>query len=181
MSRSTTRRTDRASCPRRPSARWACSITLDDLIGDTTRDGHVLLLVGATEGHLGQSALLHEVFNREDGDAPPVDLEAERRAGDFIRDNRQWIGACTDLSDGGLALAAFEMAVAGGVGLSVEASDTATLFRRGPGPLPDFHQLRQGRGADGRGRSGRCAAGDQSARSAARCSASAPPRRRWTS
>jgi len=102
--------------------------TLDDLIGDTTRDGHVLLLVGATEGHLGQSALLHEVFNREDGDAPPVDLEAERRAGDFIRDNRQWIGACTDLSDGGLALAAFEMAVAGGVGLSVEASDTATLF-----------------------------------------------------
>ncbi|MHA7886369.1 phosphoribosylformylglycinamidine synthase subunit PurL [Roseicyclus sp.] len=102
--------------------------SLDDLIGDTTRDGHVLLLVGATEGHLGQSALLHEVFNREDGDAPPVDLEAERRAGAFIRANRQWIGACTDLSDGGLALAAFEMAVAGGVGLSVEASDTATLF-----------------------------------------------------
>ncbi|WP_284266659.1 phosphoribosylformylglycinamidine synthase subunit PurL [Roseicyclus amphidinii] len=102
--------------------------SLDDLIGDTTRDGHVLLLVGATEGHLGQSALLHEVFNREDGDAPPVDLEAERRAGEFIRANRQWIGACTDLSDGGLALAAFEMAVAGGVGLSVEASDTATLF-----------------------------------------------------
>jgi phosphoribosylformylglycinamidine synthase len=102
--------------------------SLDDLIGDTTRDGHVLLLVGATEGHLGQSALLHEVFNREDGDAPPVDLEAERRAGAFIRANRQWIGACTDLSDGGLALAAFEMAVAGGVGLSVDASDTATLF-----------------------------------------------------
>jgi phosphoribosylformylglycinamidine synthase len=102
--------------------------TLDDLIGDTTRDGHVLLLVGATEGHLGQSALLYEVFNREDGDAPPVDLEAERRAGEFIRANRQWIGACTDLSDGGLALAAFEMAVAGGVGLSVDAADTAHLF-----------------------------------------------------
>ncbi len=102
--------------------------SLDDLIGDTTRDGHVLLLVGETQGHLGQSALLYEVFNREDGDAPAVDLEAERRNGDFIRENRQWINACTDLSDGGLALAAFEMAVAGGVGLSLDAGDTATLF-----------------------------------------------------
>ncbi len=102
--------------------------TLDQLIGDTIRDGHVLLLVGDTAGHLGQSALLYEVFNREDGDAPAVDLDAERRAGDFIRENREWINACTDLSDGGLALAAFEMAVAGGVGLSLDAGDTATLF-----------------------------------------------------
>ena len=94
--------------------------------------------MGATEGHLGQSALLHEVFNREDGDAPPVDLEAERRAGDFIRDNRQWIGACTDLSDGGLALAAFEMAVAGGVGPERRGQRHRDPLRRGPGPLPDF-------------------------------------------
>jgi phosphoribosylformylglycinamidine synthase len=102
--------------------------SLDDLIGDTTRDGHLLLLVGATGGHLGQSALLYEVFNREDGDAPPVDLAAERRAGEFICAHGHWIGACTDLGDGGLALAAFELAVAGGVGLSVEATETAALF-----------------------------------------------------
>jgi phosphoribosylformylglycinamidine synthase len=102
--------------------------TLDDLIGDTIRDGHVLLMVGETRGHLGQSALLYEVFKREDGDAPAVDLQAERRNGEFIRANRHWINACTDLSDGGLALAAFEMAVAGGVGLTLEAADTATLF-----------------------------------------------------
>ena len=51
-------------------------------------------------GHLGQSALLAEVFNRAEGDAPAVDLEAERRNGDFIRENRAWIRACTDLSDG---------------------------------------------------------------------------------
>jgi phosphoribosylformylglycinamidine (FGAM) synthase-like enzyme len=61
--------------------------SLDEMIADTIRDGHVLLLVGETAGHLGQSALLWEVFNREDGDAPHVDLEAERRNGDFIRDN----------------------------------------------------------------------------------------------
>jgi phosphoribosylformylglycinamidine (FGAM) synthase-like enzyme len=101
---------------------------LDGMIAGTIRDGHVLLLVGETRGHLGQSALLYEVFNREDGDAPPVDLAAERRNGDFIRENAGWINACSDLSDGGLALAAFEMAVAGGVGLTLDAADTATLF-----------------------------------------------------
>ena len=102
--------------------------TLDDLIAGVARAGHVLLLLGETRGHLGQSALLAEVFNREDGDAPPVDLEAERRAGEFILANRHWITACTDLSDGGLALAAFEMAVAAGVGVTLDASEMATLY-----------------------------------------------------
>ncbi|ABD55090.1 phosphoribosylformylglycinamidine synthase subunit PurL [Jannaschia sp. CCS1] len=102
--------------------------SMDDLIAGTARDGHVLLLVGDTNGHLGQSALLAEVFNREDGDAPHVDLGAEKRNGDFIRDNRDWIGACTDLSDGGLALAAFEVAHAAGCGITLDVGDTATLF-----------------------------------------------------
>ncbi|HBZ42477.1 MAG TPA: phosphoribosylformylglycinamidine synthase II, partial [Maritimibacter sp.] len=99
-----------------------------DLIGGEVRDGHVALLVGETKGHLGQSALLAEVFNREDGDAPHVDLLAEKRNGDFIRANREMIKACTDLSDGGLALAAFEMAEAAGVGVQIDTGDTATLF-----------------------------------------------------
>ncbi|WP_300580881.1 phosphoribosylformylglycinamidine synthase subunit PurL [Marivita sp.] len=92
------------------------------------RDGHVALVVGETQGHLGQSALLYEVFNREDGDAPAVDLFAERRNGDFIRDNRDLIKACTDLSDGGLALAAFEMASGSGVGVVIDETDQAKLF-----------------------------------------------------
>ncbi|KMK67325.1 phosphoribosylformylglycinamidine synthase subunit PurL [Puniceibacterium sp. IMCC21224] len=92
------------------------------------RDGHVALLIGHTAGHLGQSALLAEVFNREDGDAPAVDLAAERRNGDFIRAERALIGCCTDLSDGGLALAAFEMAEASGVGVQIDTDDTAALF-----------------------------------------------------
>ncbi len=92
------------------------------------REGHVALLIGETAGHLGQSALLAEIFNREDGDAPHVDLEAERRNGEFIRANRDMIRCCTDLSDGGLALAAFEMAEASGVGVMLESGDTPTLF-----------------------------------------------------
>lgn len=100
----------------------------EEPILDYARDGHVALLVGETQGHLGQSALLYEVFNREDGDAPTVDLVAEKAAGEFIRANRDWIRCCTDLSDGGLALAAFEMAAASGVGVQIDTDDTATLF-----------------------------------------------------
>ncbi|MCB1312559.1 MAG: phosphoribosylformylglycinamidine synthase subunit PurL, partial [Sedimentitalea sp.] len=100
----------------------------DEVIGYEVRDGHVALLVGETAGHLGQSALLAEVFNREDGDAPPVDLDAERRNGEFIRANRALIKACTDLSDGGLALAAFELAEAAGVGVQLDDATTEFLF-----------------------------------------------------
>ena len=102
--------------------------TPDAAIGGEVRDGHMALLVGETIGHLGQSALLAEVFNRIEGDAPPVDLDAEKRNGDFIRANAALINACTDLADGGLALAAFEMAEGAGIGITLDAADTPTLF-----------------------------------------------------
>ena len=100
----------------------------DDIIGSEVREGHVALLLGETTGHLGQSALLAAVHGRVEGDAPPVDLAAEKAHGDFIRANRALIKACTDLSDGGLALAAFELAEAAGVGVTLDTDDTATLF-----------------------------------------------------
>ena len=100
----------------------------DAMIGAGICDGDLALLVGASDGHLGQSALLCEAFGREEGDAPPVDLEAERRNGDFIRAHAAYIHACTDLSDGGLALAAFELADAAGIGVTLDAADTPTLF-----------------------------------------------------
>ncbi|MAY86796.1 MAG: phosphoribosylformylglycinamidine synthase II [Pseudooceanicola sp.] len=99
-----------------------------DIIGCDVRDGHVLLVVGDTAGHLGQSALLAELWGREEGDAPAVDLEAEKRNGDFIRDNRTLIKACTDVSDGGIALAAFELAESAGVGVQIDRDDTGFLF-----------------------------------------------------
>ena len=100
----------------------------DDIIGTEVREGHVALVLGETIGHLGQSALLAQVFGRVEGDAPHVDLDAERAHGEFIRANRAMIKACTDLSDGGLALAAFEMAEGAGVGVTLDAADTPTLF-----------------------------------------------------
>ena len=83
------------------------------------------------------------MLGREDGAPPPVDLAVERRNGDFVRGliRDGVVTAVHDLSDGGLLLAAAEMALASGVGLMVETPDAALarrrrLVRRGPGPLP---------------------------------------------
>ncbi|MEL7152138.1 MAG: phosphoribosylformylglycinamidine synthase subunit PurL [Pseudomonadota bacterium] len=100
----------------------------DDLIAGVAQDGDFALLLGETHGHLGQSALLAEAFGREGGDAPAIDLDAERKAGEMLRRNGAWVHAATDLSDGGLALAAFEMADAAGLGVQLDISEIDQLF-----------------------------------------------------
>ncbi|MCY1127878.1 phosphoribosylformylglycinamidine synthase subunit PurL [Frigidibacter sp. RF13] len=102
--------------------------SLDDLIAGRPAEGDIALLIGSTKGHLGQSALLSEAFGREDGDAPHVDLALERKNGDFVRANRKLIKAASDLADGGLALAAFEMAEGAGTGVTLDSSDIGQLF-----------------------------------------------------
>ncbi|MGR3464181.1 phosphoribosylformylglycinamidine synthase subunit PurL [Limimaricola sp.] len=97
-------------------------------IGTAPQDGDVALVLGTTEGHLGRSALIWEMLGRDEGDAPHVDLAAERAHGQFVRDNHAAIRACTDLSDGGLALAAFEMAEGAGIGVEIGVTGTAALF-----------------------------------------------------
>ncbi|NPD15869.1 phosphoribosylformylglycinamidine synthase subunit PurL [Xinfangfangia sp. D13-10-4-6] len=102
--------------------------SLDDLICGKPQAGDVALLIGETFGHLGQSALLAEAFGDERGDAPSVDLAAEKKNGDFVRAQRRQIVAASDLGDGGLALAAFEMAEDAGVGITLIPGDTSALF-----------------------------------------------------
>ncbi|PNG25883.1 phosphoribosylformylglycinamidine synthase subunit PurL [Methylocella silvestris] len=87
------------------------------------RAGDAILLIGDTEGWLGQSLYLRDVCGREAGAPPPVDLAAEKRNGDFVRELilAGLVSAVHDISDGGLAVALAEMAMAGGVGASVEA------------------------------------------------------------
>ncbi len=99
--------------------------SLDQMIRMVPNDGDTLVLIGESHGHLGQSAYLAEVLNRTDGDAPHVDLVAERRAGEFVRAAKaeNLITAAHDLSDGGLALGATDMALAGSVGVTIEAGD----------------------------------------------------------
>ncbi|NDV00483.1 phosphoribosylformylglycinamidine synthase subunit PurL [Pseudoroseicyclus tamaricis] len=99
-----------------------------DAIGSRPEAGDIALLLGGMPAHLGQSALLWEMFGREDGEAPEVDLAAERAHGDFVLAGRAHIRAATDLSDGGLALAAFELAEAGQTGVTLDMAGTAALF-----------------------------------------------------
>jgi phosphoribosylformylglycinamidine synthase len=83
--------------------------------------GEVILLVGETEGHLGQSIYLRELHGREVGAPPPVDLAAEKRNGDFIRTQilSGVVTACHDCADGGLLVALAEMAMAGDLGATL--------------------------------------------------------------
>lgn len=100
------------------------------VLGTAPSDGDTLVLIGETKGHLGQSAYLAEVLNRNEGDAPPVDLDVERKAGEFVRamNDAGNLSAAHDLSDGGLAVAAAEMALASGIGISVNAGDIGWFF-----------------------------------------------------
>ena len=93
--------------------------------------GDVVWLIGSAGSHLGQSLWLRECHGREDGPPPVVDLAAERAAGDKIAAliAAGTVNAVHDLSDGGLAVAVAEMAMASGLGAVVEvALDAASAF-----------------------------------------------------
>jgi phosphoribosylformylglycinamidine synthase len=81
-----------------------------------------ILLIGETNGWLGQSIYLREICEREEGAPPPVDLAVERRNGDFVRaliaDGTAT--AVHDVSDGGVLVALAEMAMASGIGAELE-------------------------------------------------------------
>lgn len=87
--------------------------------------GELIFVVGATTGWLGQSAFLSEILDREDGAPPPVDLELERKNGDFVRALIQagLVTAVHDVSDGGLLVAVAEMAMASGIGANLLAPE----------------------------------------------------------
>ncbi|KQU16105.1 phosphoribosylformylglycinamidine synthase [Methylobacterium sp. Leaf94] len=98
---------------------------LDDVTRHATLDlkraGDVLVLIGETAGWLGQSVYLSVIAGREEGAPPPVDLAIERRNGDFVRGliTSGLVDTVHDLSDGGLAVALAEMAMAGGIGAAL--------------------------------------------------------------
>ncbi|MGB6086747.1 phosphoribosylformylglycinamidine synthase subunit PurL [Parvibaculum sp.] len=86
-------------------------------------EGEAILLVGETKGHIGQSIYLRDIVGKADDRSapPPVDLAVERRNGDFIRTEIRAgnLTAVHDVSDGGVLVAAAEMAMAGNIGASL--------------------------------------------------------------
>ncbi len=83
--------------------------------------GEQIVVIGGESGHLGQSLYLRELHGREEGPPPPVGLDLAKRAGETVR---KLIAdgiatAVHDCSDGGLAVALAEMAMASGLGCAV--------------------------------------------------------------
>jgi len=92
--------------------------------------GEDILLIGGATGHLGQSLYLREIHGREAGSPPPVDLSAERRHGELVRTLivEERVTAVHDVSDGGVLVAATEMALASGLGADLDAMSAAQAF-----------------------------------------------------
>jgi phosphoribosylformylglycinamidine synthase len=106
-------------------------------------EGEMILLAGAPSDWgpwLGQSLYLRDVLGREAGAPPPVNLDHEKRVGDFIRAliADDLVTAVHDLSDGGLAVALAEMAMASGIGATVNQLNDVD-------PIPLFFGEDQGR------------------------------------
>jgi phosphoribosylformylglycinamidine synthase subunit PurL len=106
-------------------------------IGSSNWHNHLILIFSnMSDLHLGQSLWLREVHGIEAGEPPAVDLELERRHGAFVRQliAEGMVSAVHDISDGGLLVAAAEMALSGNLDLelSVESSpyftDTSSSF-----------------------------------------------------
>jgi phosphoribosylformylglycinamidine synthase len=93
--------------------------------------GEDVFLLGGEGTHLGQSLWLKDIAGREAGEAPKVDLKAEAFNGGTMRG---WIGegkvtAVHDVSDGGLLVALAEMALASGLGVTLDTDlTTAQAF-----------------------------------------------------
>jgi phosphoribosylformylglycinamidine synthase len=97
-----------------------------------TAEGHHIILIGKTAGHMGSSLYLREVLKSEEGTPPPVDLTAESEHGNFVRDCilSQRVSACHDISDGGLLIAIAEMCLPKNIGANIVFDKTlpASVF-----------------------------------------------------
>jgi phosphoribosylformylglycinamidine synthase len=82
-----------------------------------------IVLIGPPATDVGQSLWLEVCHSRREGRPPAVDLMVEAKAGDCIRSlvRDGLITAVHDCSDGGVAIAVAEMALAGGLGAVIES------------------------------------------------------------
>ena len=91
---------------------------------DIKEAGNRIYLVGTTHDELGGShfVLVNELVG---GQVPRVDTQQAPRIFNAIHESikRGAVRSCHDLSEGGLAVAAAEMAFAGGLGIEIELSD----------------------------------------------------------
>jgi phosphoribosylformylglycinamidine synthase len=81
-------------------------------------EGDYIYLVGDGKPTLGGSEYLAVVHGQEVGKPPALDMEAEKKLQEFLRDaiDQGLLQSAHDVSDGGLAVALAECCIAGGNG-----------------------------------------------------------------
>jgi phosphoribosylformylglycinamidine synthase subunit PurL len=107
----------------------------------------VLVLSGARGERTGASQLRHRLTGETGGALPALDFDLERRRLNAVREavRRGLVRSCHDISEGGLAIAALEMALggarSGGFGLQIpiaalgDAAPEVRLYSEAPGFL----------------------------------------------
>jgi phosphoribosylformylglycinamidine synthase len=111
---------------------------------DAKEAGNLVYVVGTTRGELGGSHLLLAQGIQTGTDVPPVDVQTNRKTMRALQTAMQGglVRSCHDLSEGGLAVAAAEMAFSGWLGLQLdldklcvegEVSPEARLFGESAG------------------------------------------------
>jgi len=94
---------------------------------DLKAAGNSLILVGETRPELGGSHY-YDLMGRTDGVVPRVDVALAPKVFRLVHAaiNAGLVRSCHDLSEGGLAVALAEMAIAGGLGVGVSLSEVPT-------------------------------------------------------
>jgi phosphoribosylformylglycinamidine synthase len=102
---------------------------------DAKEPGNYLFLLGRTRGQLGGSHYLAAEGLPSGNDVPPVDMATNLRMMKALQGAIQAgaVRSCHDLSEGGLAVAAAEMAFAGGVGVELNLAGVVVPMDE-PGP-----------------------------------------------
>jgi phosphoribosylformylglycinamidine synthase len=136
--------------------------------GAIRRPGSVIVLTGPREARIGGSQLRYLLTGETGGGLPTLDFERERRRLNAVREavSEGIALACHDISEGGLAVAALEMALGGfasqGIGMQIPVSGLGDapaeirLYSEAPGfllevgkeRLPDLLALFQRHGVD---------------------------------
>lgn len=88
---------------------------------DLKEAGDIICVIGETKGHIGRSIYQEIITGQEYGKMPIVDLQAEKKNGDFVRNliEKNIVNTCHDISDGGLYVALTEMAIASNLGIKI--------------------------------------------------------------
>jgi phosphoribosylformylglycinamidine synthase len=102
------------------------------------RPGLTVWLLGETRVELGGSVWQRLTTGRLEGPPPVLDLTAEARLHRLLLDlaARRLLAGTHDLSDGGLAVALVEAALAAGVGATVDLPPVLTAAALPPGQVP---------------------------------------------